>query len=54
MTTNQIDEAVHAMMVAKGAYPSTLGYGSFPRSCTTSVNNIIARKWQDATTISGM
>lgn len=38
------------MIVAKGAYPSTLGYGSFPRSCTTSVNNIIARKSEDVHT----
>jgi methionyl aminopeptidase len=32
------------MVLAKGAYPSPLGYSLFPRSCTTSVNNVIARK----------
>lgn len=44
MTTNDIDQAVHEAIVAKGAYPSPLGYGCFPRSCTTSVNNVIARE----------
>ena len=33
------------MILARGAYPSPLGYSSFPRSCTTSVNNVIAREW---------
>lgn len=44
MTTDEIDEAVHELVVSKGAYPSPLGYSHFPRSCTTSVNNIIARE----------
>jgi hypothetical protein len=44
VTTDEIDEAVHGMIVARGAYPSPLGYSSFPRSITTSVNNVIARE----------
>jgi methionyl aminopeptidase len=44
VTTNDIDQAVHEMVIGKGAYPSPLGYSLFPRSCTTSVNNVIARK----------
>lgn len=43
MTTDEIDRRVHEMIVAKGAYPSPLGYSSFPRSITTSVNNVVAR-----------
>lgn len=44
VTTNYIDQAVHEMVLAKGAYPSPLGYSLFPRSCTTSINNVIARE----------
>lgn len=44
MTTNDIDAAVHESIIARGAYPSPLGYSCFPRSCTTSVNNVIARE----------
>ncbi|KAI9639743.1 peptidase M24, structural domain-containing protein [Dioszegia hungarica] len=42
VTTSQLDAAVHQLIVHRGAYPSTLGYGSFPKSCCTSVNNVIA------------
>ncbi|CAK9781955.1 uncharacterized protein COLE_01619 [Cutaneotrichosporon oleaginosum] len=44
MTTDDIDAVVHEMAVKHGAYPSPLGYSHFPRSCTTSVNNVIARE----------
>jgi hypothetical protein len=36
---------VHEFIIERGAYPSPLGYSSFPKSCTTSVNNVIAREW---------
>ncbi|WVR07078.1 methionine aminopeptidase, type I [Kwoniella sp. DSM 27419] len=42
VTTAQLDKAVHDLIVERGAYPSPLGYSSFPKSCTTSVNNVIA------------
>ncbi|OCF74587.1 methionine aminopeptidase, type I [Kwoniella mangroviensis CBS 8886] len=42
ITTNELDKAVHDLIVSKGAYPSPLGYSSYPRSCTTSINNVIA------------
>jgi methionyl aminopeptidase len=45
MTTDDIDAVVHEMAVKHGAYPSPLGYSHFPRSCTTSVNNVIAREF---------
>ncbi|KAL0581486.1 hypothetical protein V5O48_000529 [Marasmius crinis-equi] len=41
VTTNEIDEAIHKFIISSGAYPSPLHYKGFPRSCCTSVNNII-------------
>lgn len=35
---------MHEFIIERGAYPSPLGYSSFPKSCTTSVNNVIARE----------
>ena len=41
MKTNDLDEIVHEFLIENGAYPSTLGYRGFPKSCCTSVNEII-------------
>ena len=41
MRTNDLDVIVHDYLISKGAYPSTLGYRGFPKSCCTSVNEII-------------
>jgi methionyl aminopeptidase len=41
-TTNSIDAAIHEFIISHLAYPSPLLYMDFPRSCCTSVNNIIA------------
>lgn len=41
ITTEEIDEAVHEMIIANGAYPSPLEYHAFPKSCCTSVNNVL-------------
>ncbi|KAF9600282.1 hypothetical protein IFM89_005868 [Coptis chinensis] len=32
VTTDEIDKAVHKMVIDAGAYPSPLGYGGFPKS----------------------
>jgi len=40
-TTNELDVIVHEFLISNGAYPSTLGYRGFPKSCCTSVNEII-------------
>ncbi|RDX55328.1 methionine aminopeptidase [Lentinus brumalis] len=40
-TTDEIDAEVHEFILAHGAYPSPLLYKGFPKSCCTSVNNII-------------
>ncbi len=41
VTTDAIDAAVHEYLLDHGAYPSTLGYRGFPKSCCTSVNEVI-------------
>ena len=41
VTTDEIDEAVHRMAVGRGAYPSPLNYYNFPKSCCTSVNEVV-------------
>jgi methionyl aminopeptidase len=41
MSTNELDVIVHDFLISNGAYPSTLGYRGFPKSCCTSVNEII-------------
>jgi len=41
VTTDAIDAVAHAAAVARGAYPSPLNYHGFPKSCCTSVNEVI-------------
>ena len=48
VTTDEIDRAVHQMIVDAGAYPSPLGYGSFPKSVCTSVNECICHGIPDS------
>lgn len=46
--TDEIDEAVHQMIIENGAYPSPLGYGGFPKSVCTSVNECICHGIPDS------
>jgi methionyl aminopeptidase len=48
ITTEAIDEAVHELTIARGAYPSPLNYHGFPKSCCTSVNEVICHGIPDA------
>ncbi|XP_020102890.1 methionine aminopeptidase 1B, chloroplastic-like isoform X2 [Ananas comosus] len=48
ITTNEIDEAVHEMIIGAGAYPSPLGYGGFPKSVCTSVNECMCHGIPDS------
>ena len=41
VTTEEIDTVVHEYIIDAGAYPSPRNYYGFPRSCCTSVNEII-------------
>ncbi|KAG0449049.1 hypothetical protein HPP92_027507 [Vanilla planifolia] len=48
LTTDEIDKAVHQMIIDNGAYPSPLGYGGFPKSVCTSVNECICHGIPDS------
>jgi len=41
ITTDEIDNIVHEEALKRGAYPSPLNYHGFPKSCCTSVNEVI-------------
>lgn len=41
VTTDEIDRVAHEFILDHGAYPSTLGYRGFPKSCCTSINEVI-------------
>lgn len=48
MTTDEIDALVHEATIARGAYPSPLNYHGFPKSCCTSVNEVICHGIPDS------
>ena len=41
VTADEIDRVVHEATIARNAYPSPLNYNGFPKSCCTSVNEVI-------------
>ncbi len=41
ITTNEIDSLVHDFTIAAGHIPATKGYLGYPKSCCTSVNEVI-------------
>jgi methionyl aminopeptidase len=51
VTTDEIDRVVHEFLVDNGAYPSTLGYKGFPKSCCTSLNEVICHGIPDSTVL---
>ncbi|MGI8716400.1 MAG: type I methionyl aminopeptidase [Lapillicoccus sp.] len=48
VTTEEVDAVGHAFLVDHGAYPSTLGYKSFPKSLCTSVNEVVCHGIPDS------
>jgi methionyl aminopeptidase len=50
-STDEVDRVVHEYLVEHGAYPSTLGYRGFPKSCCTSLNEVICHGIPDSTVI---
>eukprot|EP00736_Rhodelphis_marinus_P005396 Rmarinus@m.9591 len=48
VTADEIDEIVHNAMVERNAYPSPLNYHGFPKSCCTSVNEVICHGIPDS------
>ncbi|WP_394216935.1 type I methionyl aminopeptidase [Brachybacterium vulturis] len=49
VTTDHIDAVVHEVLLEHGAYPSTLGYLGFEKSCCTSLNEVICHGIPDST-----
>ncbi|KAB1915611.1 type I methionyl aminopeptidase [Micromonospora sp. AMSO31t] len=49
--TDQIDRVVHEFFCDHGAYPSPLGYRGFPKSCCTSLNEVICHGIPDSTVL---
>jgi methionyl aminopeptidase len=51
VTTDELDRIGHAYLCDHGAYPSTLGYRSFPKSLCTSLNEVICHGIPDSTEV---
>ncbi|WP_054049938.1 type I methionyl aminopeptidase [Alloactinosynnema sp. L-07] len=50
-TTDDVDAVVHEFLLDHQAYPSTLGYRRFPKSCCVSLNEVICHGIPDSTVI---
>ncbi|KAJ3670462.1 hypothetical protein LUZ60_010786 [Juncus effusus] len=48
VTTNEIDKAVHKMIIENEAYPSLLGFCNFPKSISTSMNECVSNGIPDS------
>ena len=48
VTTDALDAVCHAAYLARGGYPSTLGYHGYPKSLCTSVNEVICHGIPDS------
>lgn len=51
VSTDELDRLAHEYMCDHGAYPSTLGYLNFPKSCCVSLNEIVCHGIPDSTII---
>ncbi|MBK0418103.1 type I methionyl aminopeptidase [Leucobacter sp. CSA1] len=51
VTTGELDRIAHEFVVSHGAYPSTLGYRGYPKSCCTSVNEVVCHGIPDDTVL---
>ncbi|MGH3991242.1 MAG: type I methionyl aminopeptidase [Pseudonocardiaceae bacterium] len=51
VTTDEVDRVVHELLLDHHAYPSTLGYRGFPKSCCISLNEVICHGIPDSTVI---
>ena len=51
VTTDEVDRVVHEFLCDHKAYPSTLGYRGFTKSCCTSLNEVICHGIPDTTVI---
>ncbi len=51
VTTDELDRIGHEYLLDHHAYPSTLGYRSFPKSLCTSINEVICHGIPDSTVL---
>lgn len=51
MTTDEVDFIVHEATIERNAYPSPLNYHRFPKSCCTSINEIVCHGIPDSTVL---
>jgi methionyl aminopeptidase len=51
VSTDEIDRVVHEFLCDHAAYPSTLGYRGYPKSCCTSLNEVICHGIPDTTVL---
>lgn len=51
VTTNELDAIAHEYVLSFDAYPSTLGYRGYPKSCCTSLNEVICHGIPDNTVL---
>ena len=51
ITTREIDEIIHEYTLDHGHTPATLGYLSYPKSCCTSLNDVICHGIPDETVL---
>ena len=51
VTTDELDRIGHEFLIANNAYPSTLGYRSYPKSLCSSVNEVICHGIPDNTVL---
>ncbi|MFC4336737.1 type I methionyl aminopeptidase [Salininema proteolyticum] len=51
VTTDELDRIAHDYMVDHGSYPSTLLYRGYPKSCCTSLNEVICHGIPDSTVL---
>lgn len=50
-TTDDVDRVIHEFLLDHDAYPSTLEYRGFPKSCCVSLNEVICHGIPDSTVI---
>jgi methionyl aminopeptidase len=51
VTTDELDRIAHEYMIERDAYPSTLGYRGYPKSCCVSLNEVICHGIPDDTVV---
>jgi methionyl aminopeptidase len=51
ITTDELDAIAHAYVIERDAYPSTLRYRGFPKSCCTSLNEVVCHGIPDDTAL---